>query len=69
VRQAAVIFQKLYKLLIETDASLAEINPLVLTKEGTTMAIDAKMTFDDNALFRHPKIAALNEPTEEEKRS
>ena len=68
VRPAAVIFQKLYKLLIETDASLAEINPLVLTKEGTIMAIDAKMTFDDNALFRHPKIAALNEPTEEEKK-
>ena len=68
VRQTTVIFQKLYKLLIETDASLAEINPLVLTKEGTIMAIDAKMTFDDNALFRHPKIAALNEPTEEEKK-
>jgi len=68
VRQAAVIFHKLYKLFIETDASLAEINPLVLTKEGTIMAIDAKMTFDDNALYRHPKIAALNEPTEEEKK-
>jgi len=54
--------------LIESDASLAEINPLVLTKEGTIMAIDAKMTFDDNALYRHPKIAALNEPTEEEKK-
>ncbi|MEN6588656.1 MAG: ADP-forming succinate--CoA ligase subunit beta [Proteiniphilum sp.] len=68
VRQAAVIFQKLYTLFVETDASLAEINPLVLTKEGTIMAIDAKMTFDDNALYRHPKIAALNEPTEEEKK-
>ena len=68
VRQAAVIFHKLYKLFVETDASLAEINPLVLTKEGTIMAIDAKMTFDDNALYRHPKIAALNEPTEEEKK-
>jgi len=68
VRQAAVIFHKLYKLFIETDASLAEINPLVLTKEGAIMAIDAKMTFDDNALYRHPKIAALNEPTEEEKK-
>ncbi len=68
VRQAAVIFHKLYKLFIETDASLAEINPLVLTKEGTIMAIDAKMTFDDNALYRHPKIATLNEPTEEEKK-
>lgn len=68
VRQAAVIFHKLYKLFIETDASLAEINPLVLTKEGAIMAIDAKMTFDDNALYRHPKITALNEPTEEEKK-
>ena len=68
VRQAAVIFQKLYKLFVESDASLAEINPLVLTNEGTIMAIDAKMTFDDNALYRHPKIAALNEPTEEEKK-
>jgi succinyl-CoA synthetase, beta subunit len=68
VRQAAVIFQKLYKLFVETDASLAEINPLVLTEEGNIMAIDAKMTFDDNALYRHPKIAALNEPTEEEKK-
>src|SRR5690554_7353542 len=68
VRNAAVIFQKLYKLFVATDTSLAEINPLVLTKEGDIMAIDAKMTFDDNALFRHPKIAALNEPTEEEKK-
>ena len=68
VRQAAGIFQKLYRLFVENDASLAEINPLVLTKEGSIMAIDAKMTFDDNAIFRHPKIAMLNEPTEEEKK-
>ncbi|MBF6627191.1 MAG: ADP-forming succinate--CoA ligase subunit beta [Proteiniphilum sp.] len=68
VRQAAVLFRKLYKLFVENDASLAEINPLVLTQEGNIMAIDAKMTFDDNALYRHPKIAALNEPTEEEKK-
>ncbi|HBG58922.1 ADP-forming succinate--CoA ligase subunit beta [Proteiniphilum sp. UBA1028] len=68
VRQAATIFQKLYSLFVENDASLAEINPLVLTKEGAIVAIDAKMTFDDNALYRHPKIALLNEPTEEEKK-
>jgi succinyl-CoA synthetase beta subunit len=68
VRKAVPVFQKLYKLLIETDASLAEINPLVLTSEGEIMAIDAKMTFDDNALYRHPRIAALNEPNEEEKK-
>lgn len=68
VRQAALVFQKLYKLFISTDASLAEINPLVLTKEGEIMAIDAKMTFDDNAIYRQPKIAQLNEPTEDEKK-
>ncbi len=68
VRQAASVFRKLYRLFVENDASLAEINPLVLTKEGSIMAIDAKMTFDDNAIFRHPKIAALKELTEEEKK-
>ena len=68
VREAATIFQKLYRLFVDTDASLAEINPLVLTDEGRIKAIDAKMTFDDNALYRHPKIAALFEPTEEEKK-
>lgn len=68
VRQTAGILQKLYKLFVMSDASLAEINPLVLTNEGNIIAIDAKMTFDDNALFRHPKVAALNEPTEEEKK-
>ncbi|MDR1518262.1 MAG: ADP-forming succinate--CoA ligase subunit beta [Dysgonamonadaceae bacterium] len=68
VKQTAAILQKLYKLFVETDASLAEINPLILTPEGKVIAIDAKMTFDDNALYRHPKIAALFEPTEEEKK-
>jgi succinyl-CoA synthetase beta subunit len=68
VREAATIIQKLYRLFVDTDASLAEINPLVLTEEGLIKAIDAKMTFDDNALYRHPKIAALFEPTEEEKK-
>lgn len=68
VRVTASILQKLYKLFVENDASLAEINPLVLTPEGDVKAIDAKMTFDDNALYRHPKIAALFEPTEEEKK-
>ena len=55
-------------MFVETDASLAEINPLVVTRDGQLKAIDAKMTFDDNALFRHPDVAALNEPTEEEKK-
>lgn len=68
VRKAANIFQKLYDLFVSADASLAEINPLVLTKEGDIIAIDAKMTFDDNALYRHPDVSSLNEPSEEEKK-
>ena len=48
--------------------SLAEINPLVMLKDGSLKAIDAKMTFDDNALFRHPDVAELFEPTEEERK-
>lgn len=67
VNQMATIIQKLYRLFIEKDASLAEINPLVQTAEGQLIAIDAKMTFDDNALFRHDEIRALAELTDEEK--
>ena len=67
VNQTAVLLQKLYKLFIDKDASLAEINPLVLTKQGELVIADAKMTFDDNALYRHPDILALFEPTEDEK--
>lgn len=68
VKQAVPIFQKLYKLFVEKDASLAEINPLVLTEDGSLKAIDAKMTFDDNALYRHPDVFELFEPTAEEKK-
>lgn len=67
VNQMAAIIQKLYKLFVDKDASLAEINPLVLTTEGKLIAIDAKMTFDDNALYRQPQIHTLFEPTEDEK--
>jgi succinyl-CoA synthetase beta subunit len=65
---AASIFIKLYKLYIETDATLAEINPLVLTTDHQILALDGKMNFDDNALFRQPKILAMREPDEEEAR-
>ncbi|MGI6242670.1 MAG: ADP-forming succinate--CoA ligase subunit beta [Prevotella sp.] len=68
VKQAVPLFKNLYRLFIEKDASLAEINPLVMLKDGTLKAIDAKMTFDDNALFRHPDVAALFEPTVEERK-
>lgn len=64
--QMADILQALYKLLTESDASLVEINPLVLTAEGKLMAIDAKMVFDDNALYRHPDIRSLADFTKEE---
>ena len=68
VKQAVPLFQKLYQLFVEKDASLAEINPLVLTKDGQLKAIDAKMTFDNNALYRHPDIFAMFEPTADEKK-
>jgi succinyl-CoA synthetase beta subunit len=56
----------LYQAYIATDASLAEINPLVVTVEGGVLALDAKMNFDDNALYRHPDIAAMRDPDEED---
>ncbi len=67
VKQAIDLFQKLYQLFLDTDASLLEINPLVITEKGKLLALDGKMNFDDNALYRHPSIAALNEPDEDEK--
>ena len=68
VKQAVPLLKNLYRLFVEKDASLAEINPLVKLTDGTLKAIDAKMTFDDNALFRHPDVAELFEPTEEERK-
>jgi succinyl-CoA synthetase beta subunit len=68
IGQAADLFQKLYKVFIETDASLTEINPLVITSDGRLLALDGKMNFDDNALYRQPEISALNEPTVDEKK-
>lgn len=68
VKQAADIFKKMYQIFIDTDASIVEINPLVTTGSGDIMALDGKMNFDDNALFRQAEIAALNEPDEDEKK-
>lgn len=65
--RVALILQQLYQLFIENDASLVEVNPLALTTKGTLMAVDAKIVFDDNALYRHPEIQELFDPTEEEK--
>jgi succinyl-CoA synthetase beta subunit len=63
---ARVIFQGLYRAFWETDAALAEINPLVLTGDGQLIALDAKFDFDSNALFRHPNIAAYRDLDEED---
>ena len=63
--EAAKIMANLSKAFLKTDASLAEINPLVLTKDGKLLAIDAKFNFDDNALFRHNDIVAMEDETQE----
>jgi succinyl-CoA synthetase beta subunit len=58
----------MHKAYEATDASIVEINPLVLTRQGEVIALDAKINFDDNALFRHPDLAALRDPDEEDPR-
>jgi succinyl-CoA synthetase beta subunit len=66
IPQARVIFQALCKAFWETDASLAEINPLILTGKGEVIALDAKLNFDSNALYRHPELVALRDLDEED---
>lgn len=66
IRKAATLMQNLYKLFIANDCSLAEINPLVITEDDEVMALDAKLNFDDSALFRHPEIEALRDESEED---
>jgi len=64
--QAVDVFKKLYKVYMDTDASLVEINPLILEGNGNIKALDAKFNFDSNALFRHPEIVALRDLDEED---
>ena len=66
VNDAARLFQNLYRAFEATDASLVEINPFVITRDGRALALDAKMNFDDNALFRHPDIRELRDLDEED---
>jgi succinyl-CoA synthetase beta subunit len=66
VPQARAVLQALYKAFWDTDASLAEINPLVLTGDGRVVALDAKINFDSNALYRHPDLVALRDLDEED---
>ena len=64
--QAVNLIKSIYKMFVETDANLVEINPLILTKDNKIVCLDAKMNFDDNALFKHPEILELRDLNEEE---
>jgi len=66
VGSAVKLISALYKAFLDTDASLVEINPLVVTGAGDVIALDAKMNFDDNSLYRHQDIEAMRDPTEED---
>src|ERR1700733_7441919 len=65
-KQAELVLPKLYAAFVAKDMSLLEINPLVVTKSGELICLDAKVGFDDNALYRHPEIAALRDLSEED---
>ncbi len=64
--KAAALFVGLYKTYMANDCAMIEINPLVTTEDGNVLALDAKVSFDDNAIFRHPSLAELRDVTEEE---
>jgi succinyl-CoA synthetase beta subunit len=66
IKQAVKVMSALYNAFVATDASLLEINPLIVTEEGNLLALDAKMNFDDNALFRHAEFKELRDPAEED---
>src|ERR1700719_3038236 len=68
LKAASKLLANLYNLFVSLDCSLVEINPLVVTKGGEVLALDAKFNFDDNALYRHPEIAAMRDTAEEDPR-
>jgi len=68
VKKFEAFLSGLYRLYVDLDGSIAEINPLVVTKQGDLLALDGKLNFDDNALYRHPHVAALRDPEEEDPR-
>jgi succinyl-CoA synthetase beta subunit len=68
LRAAQDVFTRLVRLFLDQDCSLVEINPLVTTQDGALLALDGKMNFDANALYRHPQIAALRDLDEEDPR-
>ena len=66
VRSAVKFFQALARVYVEKDCSIAEINPLVVTEDGELIALDAKMVFDESALYRHPGVSEMRDPSEED---
>jgi succinyl-CoA synthetase beta subunit len=68
LKNAATLFENLYKLFIARDCSMVEVNPLVITKDNQVLALDAKFNFDDNALFRHPDVQSYRDIEEEDPR-
>src|SRR5450432_163003 len=68
IKPATKLFSALYRTFIESDCSMVEVNPLVVTKKGEVLALDAKFNFDDNALYRHSEIAAMRDTAEEDPR-
>ena len=68
LKNASKLFEGLYRTFIAFDCSMVEVNPLVVTKKGEVLALDAKFNFDDNALYRHPEIAAMRDRAEEDPR-
>src|SRR5256712_3363357 len=68
LKNASKLFEGLYRTFITFDCSMVEVNPLVVTTSGDVLALDAKFNFDDNALYRHPEIAALRDVAEEDPR-
>jgi succinyl-CoA synthetase beta subunit len=68
VKAAAQLFDGLYRTFVGLDCSMVEVNPLVVTTKGEVLALDAKFNFDDNALYRHPEVAALRDTAEEDPR-
>jgi succinyl-CoA synthetase beta subunit len=67
-QQMSALLTGLYRAFVDKDMSLLEVNPLVVTKDGRLLCLDAKVSFDDNALFRHPEVTALRDPTEEDEK-
>ena len=68
IKAASKLFDGLYRTFVGLDCSMVEVNPLVVTKSGEVLALDAKFNFDDNALYRHPEVAAMRDTAEEDPR-